>query len=76
MCTISALEDQRLRHLLIRQIVPFLPRIVPDLQILDCKVLVHEIAGHDVVAEVDGAGVTKAKGPVVQGAAERLPDTR
>ena len=74
MFTICTLKYQKFRRLLIRKIEPLLVWVVHDLQVLGCKVFVHNIWCHDVVAKIDGLSVAERKRPIVQGAAEWSPN--
>jgi hypothetical protein len=71
--TIRILKNQEFGRHLIREIIPFLLRVVMDLCVFKYGISVDDITGHGVGREVYSGGVTEGERPVDEGAAEGMP---
>ena len=71
---VCLLKDEKLRGLLILQIIPLVGWIVVHLQILRSFRLKHHVSRHQVIG-LHAAGVTQRERPVSQWPAQRFPNT-
>lgn len=75
MLAVRALEDQGLRDIVVRKIIPFVCRVIEDLDVLCDEVIEDDVSRRDVRLPVHGPRIADGKRPVIQGPFDRLPQT-